>query len=544
MKFRSNISFKIGLGFGILIIIIIINSLLANRFFKNIHQLNNNITQLYIPTINGLRDLKETVHHIDDLCVQQSVNPMQNPDPILEKIRSLQTNEYTLQSADLNQLSVRWSNRDQERYAEIKSLIIDSLFTDSFLFLSSSAGFSDPDTTYLQYTGYSSILPERIIDEIELLTGKYERLYSSALLELEKDFTFSRSYLILTGIVLSIITIIISVILIRSLVKPLNQFKKIILDIGTGKLPGENIPEGNDEMGQMATALNNLIGGLKALLNFAQDIGKGKYDTDFQPLSENDSLGNSLIRLKEDLKNAALEEAKRKDEDQKRNWANQGIAKFSDILRQQTDNINDLSSSIISNLVKYLDAKVGGLFLINQNKQEKYIELMASYAYDRKKYLQKRILFGEGIAGRCVEEGETIYMTDIPDDYIKIKSGLGEDKPRSLLLVPLKLQEEIYGIIELASLHEFEPYHIEFVEQIGTRIASSISIVKSSIQTSHLLKQSQQQTEEMASQEEELRQNMEEMRTIQEQSAKREEELKKRIEELELKLKQNKSGTN
>jgi GAF domain-containing protein len=106
---------------------------------------------------------------------------------------------------------------------------------------------------------------------------------------------------------------------------------------------------------------------------------------------------------------------------------------------------------------------------------EKEIYLVASYAYDRVKHLQKTIQVGEGLVGRCVQEGNTIFLTDIPEDYIRIKSGLGEDNPRCLLIVPLRFNEEITGVIEIATLEIFEDFQIDFIERIGTSIASSIS---------------------------------------------------------------------
>jgi hypothetical protein len=276
-------------------------------------------------------------------------------------------------------------------------------------------------------------------------------------------------------IILAITGILVVILLVYSLIKPIKKFKKILIELGNGELPETNLPEGDDKIGQMAAAINSLVKNLKTLSNFSQEIGKGNYQSDFKPLSDKDILGNSLLRMREDLKNAASEEAKRKEEDERRNWSTQGIARFSEIIREYSGDFNELTFQIISNLVKYIGANVGGLFLANKNNtEEKCLELAACFAFDRKKYMKKQILSGEGLAGRAFQEGETILLTDIPEDYIKIKSGLGENKPKNLLIVPLKVNEEIYGIIELASLKDILPYQVEFTERICNSIASSI----------------------------------------------------------------------
>jgi transcriptional regulator with GAF, ATPase, and Fis domain len=305
-----------------------------------------------------------------------------------------------------------------------------------------------------------------------------------------------------------------------------------------GVLPDDKIKEGNDEIGEMAVAMNSLIKGLKQISDFAVAIGKGNFNKEFKPLSEEDKLGFSLMDMRDNLKTASLEEEKRKEEDTQRSWASNGIAMFSDILRKNNDNLEELAYDIITNLVKYLEINQGGLFMINDNDPDDvFIEMKGCYAYDRKKYLEKRVDMGVGLLGRCVQEKNMIYLTDVPEDYLNITSGIGQEKPGSILLVPMILNDQVFGVLELASFQEIEGYKKDFAGRLAESIASTIATVKTNMQTSQLLNKTRKQAEEMSQQEEEMRQNMEELQATQEESARREEAMKKEIEELHARLK-------
>jgi methyl-accepting chemotaxis protein len=314
--------------------------------------------------------------------------------------------------------------------------------------------------------------------------------------------------------------------IIRSLMRSLRDPVVILTSLVQGDTSVSIKPK-QDEFHAIAEAANQLGENLKRSSTFAQSIGEGNFDFDFKPVSDQDTLGNSLVQMREKLRTIA-------DADRKRNWTSEGLAKFADIIRKGDDQ-QKLSDTLISELVKYTKANQGGLFVLNHdNEKDPFLEMAACYAYERKKHMSKRIDLGSGLLGQCFMEGEAVYLTQVPDQYVSITSGLGTGNPRSLLLVPLKLNESTEGVIELASFQKFETHEIDFVKQVGEIIASAISTARVSDRTKKMLAESQQQSEEMRSQEEEMRQNMEEMQATQEAMERQTAEMKKMQVNLEL----------
>jgi len=229
-------------------------------------------------------------------------------------------------------------------------------------------------------------------------------------------------------------------------------------------------------------------------------------------------LGISLLEMRNNLQKAKEEETKRENEIKKQNWTSNGLAKFADIMRKDGDNIEKLSYNILSNLVDYVNASVGAIYTINDDDEEDvFFELSAAIAYDRQKIINKQVRTGEELVGRTIHEKLTIHLIDIPKNYINITSGLGDSNPRSLLLVPLLINDVVFGVIELASFNSFESHQIAFIEKLGENIASTLSTVKTNQKTAKLLEESQQQREQLTSQEEEMRQNLEELMATQEE---------------------------
>jgi hypothetical protein len=251
-----------------------------------------------------------------------------------------------------------------------------------------------------------------------------------------------------------------------------------------------------------------------------------------QSKDSHDEMLRKETELTENLKK--LESAQ--EEEKKRQWLNEGLAKGMIILRNQTD-LKKMGDQLISFLVTYLQANQGGLFLLNNSDaNDPYLELLAAYAYERQKFLTKRIDIGVGLLGQTYLEKETTYLKKVPEEYVSITSGLGDAPPRNLIIVPFKVNEEIPALVEIASFQEITEYQIKFLEVFGESIASHLENAKTNMVTQELLMQTTQQAEEMRAQEEEMRQNMEELSATQEEMSRKEVEYVKRIKELESQL--------
>jgi signal transduction protein with GAF and PtsI domain len=243
-------------------------------------------------------------------------------------------------------------------------------------------------------------------------------------------------------------------------------------------------------------------------------------------------MGEALLSLKGSLMDSMKDSESRRLEEEIRTWSAQGLAKFSSLFREAEDNLHDLSGVLMKELVEYTEADVGAMFITvdQEEDQTQLLQLYGSYAFDREKFVQRSFHFGEGLVGRAAVEKELIYVTDLPPDYIKIRSGLGEDIPASILLTPVMLDSNVLGVIELASLGEIPPHQIEFINQLGDALATTLAKVKANLQTKILFEQTKKQAEKLALQENVFKKNMEQLEKTLNEHALREKKLLKEIE--------------
>jgi PAS domain S-box-containing protein len=328
-------------------------------------------------------------------------------------------------------------------------------------------------------------------------------------------------------IILQIIFFVLTFFLLFALVILLNQnisqnIQKI--DLYTEELSKGNLPPPLQtnvlELSSISEKLNIVTKNLQNLKKFSSGVSQGKFDAEINIFNEQGDLGQAIAQMREGL----MEVSKA---DEVRSWRNTGLAKFSEILRKESNDLDKLSEQLIAELVKYVGANQGGVFIVNDENEneEPYLELISAYAYNKKKFIEKKILKGQSLVGRSWREGLSIYLTEVPNDYVEIRTGLGGANPKYIFIVPLKVNQEVQGVLEIASFHPIESYQKEFIEQIADSVASTYSSSKVNRRTKMLLEESQHITFRMREQEEELRQNIEELQSTQEEMQRNQREL-------------------
>ena len=259
--------------------------------------------------------------------------------------------------------------------------------------------------------------------------------------------------------------------------------------------------------------------------SFAKSIGEGNYDIDYEIKDENDIIGKSLLVMRDNL----LANNKKEKE---QNWISEGKDIVAAILRMH-NNIDQLAYEVIVRLIKYINVIQGAFYIYNE-EEDKLVNT-ATYAYNRKRFINQEFKIGHGLIGQCAYEQDIVYRTEIPEDYASITSGiLGEKKPASLLIVPLITEEKLQGVLEFASLEDrFPQLTIEFLKELGEIIARTLYNLKMNQKTERLLQESQQMTQELKENEEELRQNAEEMSVTLEELEISNKKLETQIKEVE-----------
>ncbi|MES2590358.1 MAG: SpoIIE family protein phosphatase [Bacteroidota bacterium] len=315
MGFRFTIGKKIGLGFGVIVFLTIVSFLFTNSTLDSSLVKTREVTEIYNPSVAALKELDNQLN-LSQLGITQWFSLTTKDAPEKTAFTKLITEKYPQLKKTIKELLVKWSEEEQEATLELLSSI-DKLFAkyheNIMAPLSSIDDYNDMSTLFLANEVFEDSGAEFLAIRIKLqkITDKQSSSAAQNSIEMLDSFSFLNNVVIWLGIILFIGGILIAGFTIKSIVSPIQQLKKLLLLMGKGILPEERIKSRNDEIGEMSNALNDLIDGMDRTTQFAKQVGAGNFDSDYRPLSKDDTLSAALLKMREDLReNERVLEAK------------------------------------------------------------------------------------------------------------------------------------------------------------------------------------------------------------------------------------------
>ncbi|MEH2411527.1 HAMP domain-containing protein, partial [Nostoc sp.] len=284
-----------------------------------------------------------------------------------------------------------------------------------------------------------------------------------------------------------------------------NQVTTVAREVGIeGKLGGQaRVPGAAGTWKDLTDNVNELAATLTTQLRAIAEVATAVTKGDLTRSIAVETLGEVAI-LKDNINQmiANLRETTQKNTEQ--DWLKTNLAKFTRMLQGQRD-LETVSKLILSELAPLVGAQHGVFFLMEYGENTPYLKLISSYAYRERRHLANRFHLGEGLVGQCALEKERILLTDVPSDYVRIASGLGEASPLNAVVLPVLFEGQVTAVIELASFRRFSEIHLTFFDQLTESIAIVLNTIAASMRTEELLKQSQSLAEELQTQQSELR---------------------------------------
>ena len=215
-------------------------------------------------------------------------------------------------------------------------------------------------------------------------------------------------------------------------------------------------------------------------------------------------------------------------ENEQKNWLLSGSTLVNQSMRGEQE-LEELSMNIITQICNYIKAPIGAIFLASKKNT---LVLSGGYAFPFNKLKPQQYQFGEGMVGQAALEKTNKLLSDLPKDYVKVNSGLGDMLPKALYIAPVLFESETIAILELGFMEVPDAVTLTFIDNIAENIGVAINSAKARVQLRKLFEQTQQQAEELESQQEELRTTNEELIFKSEELQASEEELRVQQEEL------------
>src|SRR5204862_96079 len=275
------------------------------------------------------------------------------------------------------------------------------------------------------------------------------------------------------------------------------EVTRVAREVGTeGRLGGQAEVAGVSATWRDLTEnVNQLAGNLTTQVRAIAEVSTAVTKGDLTRTIAVEAQGE-VAELKDNINQmiANLRDTTQKNTEQ--DWLKTNLARFTRILQGQRD-LETVSRLILSELAPLVFAQHGLFYVMDTEAEQPALNLLSTYAYRERKHLSNQFRLGEGLVGQCALERERILLTDVPHDYIKINSGLGEATPLNIVVLPVLFEGQVKAVIELASFHRFNDVHLTFLNQLTESIGIVLNTIVATMRTEEQLNQSQSHATEL-----------------------------------------------
>jgi CheY-like chemotaxis protein/HAMP domain-containing protein len=312
-----------------------------------------------------------------------------------------------------------------------------------------------------------------------------------------------------------------------------DQVTTVAREVGVeGKLGGQaNVPGAAGTWRDLTDNVNGLAANLTTQVRAIADVSTAVTKGDLTRSIDVEALGE-VAALSETINEMILNLKDTTQKNTEQDWLKTNLARFTRMLQGQRD-MATVSQLVLSELAPLVDAQQGVFYVNASNNGQPLMKLLGGYAFTERKNLSNEYKPGQGLVGQCILEKERILLTNVPDNYIRIGSGLGEAPPLNIIVLPVLFEGEVKAVIELASFNRFNDTHLTFLDQLTESIGIVLNTIEANSRTEDLLLQSQSLAAELQSQQDELKKKNEQLEQQAESLRESEELLKSQQEELQ-----------
>jgi len=312
-----------------------------------------------------------------------------------------------------------------------------------------------------------------------------------------------------------------------------DQVTTVAREVGVeGKLGGQaNVPGAAGTWRDLTDNVNGLAANLTTQVRAIADVSTAVTKGDLTRSIAVEAQGE-VAALSETINEMIINLKDTTQKNTEQDWLKTNLARFTRMLQGQRD-MATVSQLVLSELAPLVDAQQGVFYVNASNNGSPLMKLLGGYAFTERKNLSNEYKPGQGLVGQCILEKERILLTNVPDNYIRIGSGLGEAPPLNIIVLPVLFEGEVKAVIELASFNRFNDTHLTFLDQLTESIGIVLNTIEANSRTEDLLLQSQSLAAELQSQQDELKKKNEQLEQQAESLRESEELLKSQQEELQ-----------